>query len=95
MNDATVLGNVPYHFKGNIRISSQSEESHVKISAIQWIPGEDQFTFQVNKLSVPKTLRIQVLPAYITKIADILGVLCPVIVTAKLMLQAVGKLLLG
>jgi hypothetical protein len=95
MNDATVLGNVPEHFKGNIRTPSQSEESLVKTSGIQWIPGEDQFTFQVNKPSVPKTLTKQVLPAYITKISDILGVLCPIIITAKLMLQAVGKLLLG
>jgi hypothetical protein len=49
----------------------------------------------VNKPSVPKTLTKQVLPAYIAKVSDILGVLCTGIITAKLMLQAVGKLLLG
>jgi hypothetical protein len=82
-------------FKGNIRTSCQSEESLIKISGIQWIPGEDLFTFQANKPSFPKTLTKQVLPACITKISGILGVLCPVIITAKLMLQAVEKLLLG
>lgn len=65
----------------------------MKTLGIWWIPGE-QFTCQVNKPNVPKSLTKQVLPAYIIKISDILGVLCPVIITAKLMLQAVGKLLL-
>ncbi|XP_059225962.1 uncharacterized protein LOC131998022 [Stomoxys calcitrans] len=68
-----------------------NETTNVKTLGLQWKPKEDEFRFKISEYPAESTTKRLAL-SYLAKIFDPLGLLTPVIITAKLFIQSLWLL---
>lgn len=87
-NDPTVLKNIPECDREELVYFDSSDDGVVKALGMIWSPGEDEFRFQVIQSTEEYITKRRVL-SEIGKLFDPLGLLSPVVVIAKLLMQQI------
>ncbi|GFR27625.1 integrase catalytic domain-containing protein [Trichonephila clavata] len=64
----------------------------VKTLGLSWRPREDTFMYQMNLQEVPVTITKRTVLSFISKLYDPLGLLQPIIIKAKMMIQKIWLL---
>ncbi|GFR14076.1 uncharacterized protein TNCT_623891, partial [Trichonephila clavata] len=64
----------------------------VKTLGLSWRPREDTFMYQMNLQEVPVTITKRTILSFISKLYDPLGLLQPIIIKAKMMIQKIWLL---
>ncbi|GFR06901.1 integrase_H2C2 domain-containing protein [Trichonephila clavata] len=64
----------------------------VKTLGLSWRPREDAFMYQMNLQEVPVTITKRTVLSFISKLYDPLGLLQPIIIKAKMMIQKIWLL---
>ncbi|XP_058816988.1 uncharacterized protein LOC131680284 [Topomyia yanbarensis] len=86
-NDPTVLQHIPDCDREKlVYLDPSSDDGVIKALGIIWSPGEDEFRFQAIQYTEQNITKRRVL-SEIGKLFDPLGLLSPVIVIAKLLMQ--------
>ena len=70
---------------------SLDPDSTIKTSGIQWNPREDFICYSVNLASFPKHVTKRSILSQVAKLFDPLGLLSPVIVKIKIIIQLLCK----
>ncbi|XP_070156736.1 uncharacterized protein [Polyergus mexicanus] len=88
-NCTEVLKKIPPHLREDMSNLSIDSNNTIKTLGIEWRPKDDQFQFCVHGMEAAKTKR-EILSA-ISKLFDPLGLIGPVITTAKIIMQATWR----
>lgn len=86
-NRKSVLEAVPENFRECNAPLSLNPDDCVKTLSLYWFPLNDTFQYKVNKITPTKSTKRGML-SDIAKLYDPIGLLAPIIITAKIMLQA-------
>lgn len=89
-NDSTIIQDVPIaDLETEIKIG---DHEVIKTLGVAWSPREDIFRFLVEDGSIkPDTMTERQLASEVLRLYDPLGIMQPVIITAKILLQSLWK----
>ncbi|GFW46428.1 integrase catalytic domain-containing protein [Trichonephila clavipes] len=68
-------------------VVGNNDHTSVKALGLSWNPKKDCFHFTLNNKDVPSTFMKRTMLSFIAKLYDPLGLVCPIIVTAKVFMQ--------
>ncbi|GFY56127.1 integrase catalytic domain-containing protein [Trichonephila inaurata madagascariensis] len=85
-NSEELLKDVPTE---NKEFLFNENDELVKTLGLSWRPGEDIFMYQMNLQEVPVTITKRTALSFISKLYDPLGLLQPIIIKAKMMIQKI------
>lgn len=86
-NSSELLEAIPHSNRSSINFS---DGDNLKILGLKWIPSEDCFTFTTSNLDKSCTKRS--ILSTIARLWDVLGLVAPVVVFAKLLIKELWKL---
>ncbi|GFQ91399.1 integrase catalytic domain-containing protein [Trichonephila clavata] len=85
-NSEELLKDVPTE---NKEFLFNENDELVKTLGLSWRPREDTFMYQMNLQEVPVTITKRTFLSFISKLYDPLGLLHPIIIKAKMMIQKI------
>ncbi|GFR04352.1 integrase catalytic domain-containing protein [Trichonephila clavata] len=88
-NSEELLKDVPTE---NKEFLFNENDELVKTLGLSWRPREDTFMYQMNLQEVPVTITKRTVLSFISKLYDPLGLLQPIIIKAKMMIQKIWLL---
>ncbi|GFQ95181.1 integrase catalytic domain-containing protein [Trichonephila clavata] len=88
-NSEELLKDVPTE---NKEFLFNENDELVKTLRLSWRPREDTFMYQMNLQEVPVTITKRTVLSFISKLYDPLGLLQPIIIKAKMMIQKIWLL---
>ncbi|GFQ93761.1 integrase catalytic domain-containing protein [Trichonephila clavata] len=88
-NSEELLKDVPTE---NKEFLFNENDELVKTLGLPWRPREDTFMYQMNLQEVPVTITKRTVLSFISKLYDPLGLLQPIIIKAKMMIQKIWLL---
>ena len=94
-NNEEVMQDIPIEDREMSWPCSLTKDESIKTLGIVWHPASDEFQFQINVKQSPDPLTKRIALSIIASIYDPLGLLGPVIVRCKIILQCLWQASLG
>ncbi|XP_050547611.1 uncharacterized protein LOC126909236, partial [Daktulosphaira vitifoliae] len=94
-NHTSLLSHLPENLKGTIHKLNFSDNMVTKALGVNWVPVTDSLHYKVTEWKPAKTVTRRVVTSEIAKLFDPLGLMGPIIVTAKIFIQSLWRLNTG
>lgn len=87
-NNSQILKEVPPSRREILQSNGTSDSNTIKTLGLSWKPEEDAFNFNINPCEIRKTITKRGVVAEVAKLFDPLGLISPIIITAKIFIQS-------
>ncbi|XP_050544329.1 uncharacterized protein LOC126907248 [Daktulosphaira vitifoliae] len=94
-NHTSLLSHLPENLRGTIHKLNFSDSIVTKALGVNWVPVTDSLHYKVTEWKPAKTVKRRVVTSDIAKLFDPLGLMGPIIVTAKIFIQSLWRLNTG
>lgn len=88
-NHPSILKNIPNEHIETGFIIEESSKQTIKTLGMHWQPLTDTFQFKVNLPELPNIITKRVILSDISRIFDPIGLISPIVITAKLFIQEI------
>lgn len=91
-NDIRVLPNFNQAMQPKMLNLEKSKDSNTKVLGLWWDPSDDSLSFRIETPIIPQLLTKRVILSSIAKLFDPIGIISPIIVKAKIIMQELWTL---